>query len=109
MTMCIYITTTQSLEIVKKTSTFIIHYLIAQVSYQAHNDILMTLVMDLLEIITSICDGMEREIIKELDAEDLLHPIECDREARKCNALTLKSTLMLNHGIRRLFMVALGA
>ncbi|KRY63874.1 hypothetical protein T4A_1568 [Trichinella pseudospiralis] len=36
--MCIYITTTQSLEIVKKTSTFIIHYLIAQVSYQAHNE-----------------------------------------------------------------------
>ncbi|KRY73584.1 hypothetical protein T4A_6257 [Trichinella pseudospiralis] len=60
--------------------------------------------MDLLEIITSICDGMDLFLAaSQLQSEALgfkyIHHV----------SERLKSTLMLNHGIRRLFMVALGA
>ncbi|KRZ01157.1 hypothetical protein T4B_2542 [Trichinella pseudospiralis] len=84
-------------------------------------EILKVKVMNVLEIITKY------ESIKELDAENECWYLyfeqhanhncsqkrswakKCYRMHHNCKSERLKSTLMLNRGIRRLYMVALGA
>ncbi|KRY64252.1 hypothetical protein T4A_4523, partial [Trichinella pseudospiralis] len=81
MTMCIYITTTQSLEIVKVKVILLYKALYKKLLFrklQLSSFIISLLKFHIkhitnLKIFTSICDGFEREIIKELDAEDSMN------------------------------------